>query len=139
MSKLFESTCWQVHRKAADMEKSHFHPVVEQENIALELWQYSNAPLLFSAQPRVARVRSGPKSSNYKRSGMVPECGLALIVLTSVSACILAFVVLHGSHLSSKVLLCGCCSVTCVSVPAGWLERHTSNHGDVMEENTLHL
>lgn len=82
-------------------------------------------------------VQSGPKSSNYKQCGLVPERRLALNVPNSVSTHILAFVVLRGSHLSSKVLLCGCCSVTCVCVPAGSLQSHTSNCGDVMEENTV--
>lgn len=66
-----------------------------------------------------------PQLCNYKQSGVVPECGLALTTPVSVSAHTLAFVVLRGSHLSSKVLLCGCCSVTCVSVPAGGLESAT--------------
>lgn len=132
--KLFEPTCWRVNRKAANMKKSHFHPGIEEAKCRQGLWQHSNALLLFTVWTRAPGVHSEPQLCNYKQSSLVPECGLALTTPVSVSAHTLAFVVLRGSHLSSKVLLCGCCSVTCVSAPAGWPERHTSNHGDVMEE-----
>lgn len=129
---------WRVNRKATDM-KSHFPSWCKSSKCCLRLWQQLNALLLFSVGPWEPCVYSEPQFCNYKHSASVPECRLALITPVSVSTHTLAFVLLHGGHLSSKVLLCGCCSVTCVSVPAGWLEQHTSNHGNVREGNAVCL
>lgn len=119
-------------RKGCRHEEESFASCVEATHVDLDL---GNIQMLCCSLLLRPRVQSVPQTSNYKQSCLVPECGLAVIVQISVSAHILAFVVLR--HLSSKVLLCGCCSVTCVSVPAGWLQYHTSDHEDVMEENTV--
>lgn len=100
---LFEPACWQINRNAADMKESLFQPSVEAINVTWDFWQHSNALLLFTAQPRVPGVHSEPQFSDYKQSWLVPKCTLALIAPNSVSTHSLTFVVLHRSHLSSKV------------------------------------
>lgn len=101
--KLFEPTCWQVNRKAADMKESPFQSGVEAANVTWDFWQHSNALLLFTARPKAPGVHSEPQFSDYKQSWLVPKCALALIVPLSVSTHSLAFVVIHSGHLSSKV------------------------------------
>lgn len=115
VSDFFESPCWRVNRKAADMKKSHLHPGVEATHAALDL---GNVQMLCCSLLLRPRVQSVPQTFNYKQSSLVPECGLAVIVQISVSAHILAFGL---CHLSCKVLLCGCCSVTCARTRASWL------------------
>lgn len=108
----------------------------------LELWQHLNALLLFTVGPRAPGVHSEPQFHNNKQSHFgarikpgtqhASQCEHPTITYRSV--------LLRSNHLNSQVLLLrGCCSVTCVSVPAGWLECHTSNLGDAVEGNTMCL
>lgn len=135
---LFGPACWQANRKAADINKSHFYP----SKCCLELWQHLNALLLFTVGPRAPGVHSEPQFHNNKQSHFgarvkpgtqhASQCEHPTITYRSV--------LLRSNHLSSQVLLLrGRCSVTCVSVPAGWLECHTSNLGDAVEGNTMCL
>lgn len=114
-------------RKAADMKKSHFLILGRSSKCCLGLWQHLSALLLFTAVPRAPGVHSEPLSHFGARiqtgTQHASQCKHPTITYCSV--------LLRSKHLKSKVLLCGCCSV-----PASWLECHTSNLGDAVKGNT---